>query len=209
MFDIGWSELMLIGIVALIVIGPKELPSVLRTVGRTVTKLRRMAGEFQGQFQDALREADIADMRKEISDVTDSARSTLNSIGATSTFDPLRTIRDEIRATVEGGAKADGGTKAETEIPAAPLAGPDASAPDPLSAVRDEIRATVSAATRPAGAAPEALIAQDVAPAPLPTLDEMLPPPPNDPLPPPVFPLAEPPVSPASPQSPAAPTSPQ
>lgn len=104
MFEIGWSELMLIGIVALIVIGPHELPTVLRTVGRTVTKLRRMAGEFQGQFQEALREADLADMRKEISDVTDSARSTLATADM---FDPLKSIREEIRSTVEGGAKAE------------------------------------------------------------------------------------------------------
>ena len=104
MFEIGWSELMLIGIVALIVIGPHELPTVLRTVGKTVTKLRRMAGEFQGQFQEALREADLADMRKEISDVTDSARSTLASAEM---FDPLKSIREEIRSTVEGGTKAE------------------------------------------------------------------------------------------------------
>ncbi|MFG1398476.1 Sec-independent protein translocase protein TatB [Roseixanthobacter pseudopolyaromaticivorans] len=102
MFDIGWSELMLIGVVALIVIGPKELPSVLRTVGRTVTKLRRMAGEFQGQFQDALREADLSDMRSEIGNITESAKS---SFPGSEVFDPLRSIREEIRSTVEGTAK--------------------------------------------------------------------------------------------------------
>ncbi|OYY83160.1 MAG: twin arginine-targeting protein translocase TatB [Rhizobiales bacterium 35-66-30] len=99
MFDIGWSELMLIGVVALIVIGPKELPSVLRTVGRTVTKLRRMAGEFQGQFQDALREADLSDMRSEIGNIAESAKS---SFPGSDVFDPLRSIREEIRSTVEG-----------------------------------------------------------------------------------------------------------
>lgn len=97
MFDIGWSELMLIGVVALVVIGPKELPSVLRTVGRTMGKLRRMANEFQGQFQDALREADLADMRKEISDMTETARSTVSSLE----FDPLESVREEIHKTVE------------------------------------------------------------------------------------------------------------
>jgi sec-independent protein translocase protein TatB len=44
MFDIGWSELMVVGVVALIVIGPRDLPGVLRTIGSTVSKLRRMAG---------------------------------------------------------------------------------------------------------------------------------------------------------------------
>lgn len=128
MFDIGWSELMLIGIVALIVIGPKELPSVLRTVGRTVTKLRRMAGEFQGQFQEALREADIADMRKEINDITDSARSSFTSVGAGEAFDPLKSIRDEIRSTVEGAAKpqpsAEPPAAAATGTPVSPQAEP-------------------------------------------------------------------------------------
>ena len=56
-FDVGWGELVLIGVVALIVFGPKELPVVLRTVGQYMTKIRRMAAEFQSQFQEAMREA--------------------------------------------------------------------------------------------------------------------------------------------------------
>ncbi|MFG1277069.1 Sec-independent protein translocase protein TatB [Xanthobacter autotrophicus] len=161
MFEIGWSELMLIGIVALIVIGPKELPSVLRTVGRTVTKVRRMAGEFQGQFQEALREADLADMRKEISDVTESTRSTL---ATSEMFDPLRSIREEIRTTVEGGnpppktpeAPVADSVSAPLELPAvvgeaAPV--PDA-APDPMAAIRDEIRRMVEVGSPPAAIQP-------------------------------------------------------
>ena len=58
MFEIGWGELLIIGIVALIAIGPKELPGVLRTLGQWMSKLRRMASEFQGQFQEAMREAE-------------------------------------------------------------------------------------------------------------------------------------------------------
>lgn len=143
MFEIGWSELMLIGIVALIVIGPKELPSVLRTVGRTVTKVRRMAGEFQGQFQEALREADLADMRKEISDVTESARSTL---ATSEMFDPLRSIREEIRTTVEGGNPPKPPEAPAVDASAAPLELPAAAPepiPDPMAAIRDEIRRMV------------------------------------------------------------------
>jgi sec-independent protein translocase protein TatB len=77
MFDIGWSELVVIGVVALIVIGPKELPALLRNLGQIMTKLRRMASEFQGQFQDALREAELDELRKQAeklsSDVTAAA----------------------------------------------------------------------------------------------------------------------------------------
>src|SRR5258707_679327 len=64
MFDIGWSELVVIAVVALIAIGPKELPAVLRMVGQWMGKARKMAAEFQGQFQEAMREAEMADLKK-------------------------------------------------------------------------------------------------------------------------------------------------
>ena len=75
MFDIGWGELLVIGVVALLVVGPKELPALLRTLGQGMTKLRRMASEFQGQFQEAMREAEIADLKKEADKLLDSASS--------------------------------------------------------------------------------------------------------------------------------------
>ena len=68
MFDIGWGELLVIGIVALVVIGPKELPGVLRTLGQAMAKVRRMASEFQGQFQEAMREAEMQDIKKQVDD---------------------------------------------------------------------------------------------------------------------------------------------
>ena len=73
MFDIGWSELVVIGVVALIAIGPKELPGVLRTVGQWMGKIRRMASEFQGQFQEAMREAEMADLKKQVDEMTNAA----------------------------------------------------------------------------------------------------------------------------------------
>jgi sec-independent protein translocase protein TatB len=74
MFDIGWSELVVIGVVALIAIGPKELPGVLRMVGQWMGKARRMASEFQGHFNEAMREAEMADLKKSFDDVRDAAR---------------------------------------------------------------------------------------------------------------------------------------
>jgi sec-independent protein translocase protein TatB len=71
MFDIGWSELVVIAVVALIAIGPKELPGVLRTVGQWMGKARRMAAEFQGQFNEAMREAEMADLKKSFDEVRD------------------------------------------------------------------------------------------------------------------------------------------
>ena len=73
MFDIGWSELVVIAVVALIAIGPKELPGVLRMVGQWIGKARRMASEFQGQFQEAMREAEMADLKKTFDEVKDAA----------------------------------------------------------------------------------------------------------------------------------------
>jgi sec-independent protein translocase protein TatB len=73
MFDIGWSELMVIAVVALIAIGPKELPGVLRMVGQWMGKARKMAAEFQGQFQEAMREAEMADLKKSFDEVKEAA----------------------------------------------------------------------------------------------------------------------------------------
>jgi sec-independent protein translocase protein TatB len=73
MFDIGWSEFAVIAVVALIAIGPKELPGVLRMVGQWVAKARKMAGEFQGQFQEAMREAEMADLKKSFDEVKEAA----------------------------------------------------------------------------------------------------------------------------------------
>src|SRR5260370_32043757 len=73
MFDIGWSELVVIAVVALIAIGPKELPGVLRMVGQWMGKARKMAAEFQGQFQEAMREAEMADLKKSFDEVRDAA----------------------------------------------------------------------------------------------------------------------------------------
>ncbi|MET0878771.1 MAG: Sec-independent protein translocase protein TatB [Tardiphaga sp.] len=73
MFDIGWSELVVIAVVALIAIGPKELPGVLRMVGQWMAKARKMAGEFQGQFNEAMREAEMADVKKAFDDIKETA----------------------------------------------------------------------------------------------------------------------------------------
>lgn len=73
MFDIGWSELVVIAVVALIAIGPKELPGVLRMMGQWMGKARKMASEFQGQFNEAMREAEMADLKKSFDEVREAA----------------------------------------------------------------------------------------------------------------------------------------
>lgn len=93
MFDVGWSELLLIGIVALIVIGPKDLPKVLRALGTMMAKVRGMAAEFQGQFQDAMREAELADLKKEAEKLASTATSAIQN--------PMQSIENEIQKTID------------------------------------------------------------------------------------------------------------
>ena len=130
MFDISWGEMLIIGAVALVVIGPKELPKALRTLGQMTTKLRRMAGEFRSQFDEAIREAEFDDIKRDLRGVDEAARS-----ATASGFDPIGTIRNEIKTAVEAKSgpeagvsiaavalAADGGVSPETriEVPADP-----------------------------------------------------------------------------------------
>jgi len=69
MLDIGWMELLVIGVVALLVVGPKELPALLRTIGRFIAMAKRQADEFRAQFDDAIRETEFEDIRREMNDI--------------------------------------------------------------------------------------------------------------------------------------------
>ena len=118
MFDIGWSELLVIGIVALVVIGPKELPGVVRTVAQNIGKLRRLASDFQNQFNDALREMELADLKKDaeklISDATSAA-----------SFDEVKNIGEEIKQAVEEPVKPAAATVNSTRVDSIRLRKPD------------------------------------------------------------------------------------
>ena len=126
MFDIGWSELLVIGIVALIAIGPKELPGVLRTVGQYMGKIRRMASEFQGQFQEAMREAEMADLKKQVDDITESATGLTN-------YDPLEGVKNDFETAFDDKPK---DTTAPTDEPSAGAA-QDATVPQPATGGAD------------------------------------------------------------------------
>ena len=116
MFDMSWGEIMVIGAIALIVIGPKDLPRTLRTVGNMIGKVRRMAAEFQGQFNEAMREAELDDIKKQVQGLNDEVGSSLSTGG----FNPIQTIRDELKTSIES-------TTSLTPAPAAPAGG------DPLA----------------------------------------------------------------------------
>jgi sec-independent protein translocase protein TatB len=107
MFDISWTEFLLIGVVALVVIGPKELPTVMRTMGQWTRKVRVMAGEFQSQFQEAMREAEMTDLKKQVDDMAQSVAQDVKS------YDPLKDVRadlenagKDIQTSLESGSTA-------------------------------------------------------------------------------------------------------
>jgi sec-independent protein translocase protein TatB len=129
MFDISWTEFLLIGVVALIVIGPKELPAVMRSLGQWTRKIRSMAADFQNQFHEAMREAEMADLKKQVDDLASDVKK----------YDPLKDVRADVEAI---GKDLDSGVKS-------PDKAPDQDAAKELTAAPDS-----AAATPPAGALP-------------------------------------------------------
>ena len=94
MFDLDAGKLVVFGIVALAVIPPKELPRVLRTVGKYVGQMRRMASDFQGQFMEAMKEVELESVKKEIAEINEAAK-------IDTSFDPAALMRDNMQKAVE------------------------------------------------------------------------------------------------------------
>ena len=137
MFDLDVSKMIIVGIVALAVIPPKDLPRVMRTVGQTVGKMRRMAAEFQGQFMEAMREvereADLESVKKEFQAISDQAK-------IDTSFNPVGMVREDMTKAVEspeGEAAAAEPGKPEIGKSEIALTGPEpaeAAAPAPTEA---------------------------------------------------------------------------
>lgn len=142
MFDIGWSEILVIAVVLIVVVGPKDLPPMIRAFGKTMAGLRKMAGDFRTQFDEALKEADMDDVRQTISDVrnlnpTNSLRDAMN---------PLRQLGNEIKSDLQKATTPPDGLSSTpapaTSEPVAPLV----SAPEPDMKLPDTPPAAVVAA---------------------------------------------------------------
>ncbi|MGH7030125.1 MAG: Sec-independent protein translocase protein TatB [Stellaceae bacterium] len=93
LFDLGWSEILLIGVVALVFIGPKDLPKAMRVAGYWIRKARTLSREFQGSIDQLLREADLEDVRQQLKKATefDFEHEFHNTI------DPTGSLRDSLK----------------------------------------------------------------------------------------------------------------
>jgi sec-independent protein translocase protein TatB len=138
MFDISWTEFLLIGVIALIVIGPKELPTVMRTLGQYTRKIRSMASDFQNQFQEAMREAEMTDLKKQVDDLAQDVKD----------LNPLKGVRDDL---VSAGEDVKRSLNAAPE-PAAAL--PDASVDAALTQTAAEPPVPVETVSLPPAEAP-------------------------------------------------------
>lgn len=135
MFEIGWTELVVIAIVAIVVIGPKDLPRAMRFVGQWTGRMKKMAREFQGQFNEALREAELDSVRKDV-----------EAIGK---MDPLAGVRKEmakVDAAVKDVAKPAPAKPATASATPAAASAATATA-EPVAAVAPAAAETVTADT--------------------------------------------------------------
>lgn len=134
MLDIGWSEILVIAIVLIVVVGPKDLPRMLRAFGQATSRMRKTANEFRRQFDEALREAELEDVKNVVEDARRlDPRSDIRKV-----FDPLRSAGEELRSSLNQAAEA----PAATPVPPPP--------PEP-----------VPSANAPAGTAPQTVSAAD------------------------------------------------
>jgi sec-independent protein translocase protein TatB len=111
MFDIGWQELFIVAILALIVVGPKDLPRALRTIMGLVRKARMMARDFQDGIDDVVREADLDDMKNTIEnlsdgDVNEQIQDAIDPTGDLASDLGMTEIHEELNAIVSDEGKA-------------------------------------------------------------------------------------------------------
>ena len=145
MLDVGWTELLLIGVVALIVIGPKDLPMMFHTLGRIMARARGMAREFSSAMEDAAKASGLDETRKELRDLqklTSPRAMGLDALGRAADkfekWDPLQPMRDQTGAVPDPHAAPPAGAAGSTPMtpPAAasPVASPAAASSAAASA---------------------------------------------------------------------------
>ncbi|MGL3605725.1 Sec-independent protein translocase protein TatB [Rhizobium sp. G187] len=113
MLDIGWTELLVIAVILIVVVGPKDLPPMIRAFGKMTKRLRQTAGEFRSQFDEALREAELDDLKKSVDDIR--SLNPANSIRET--FNPLRQMGQDIKSDLERQTRYEPKTSAPSGTP--------------------------------------------------------------------------------------------
>jgi sec-independent protein translocase protein TatB len=142
MLDIGWSEMAIIAVVALVVIGPKELPNALRTVTQFMRYARKMAAEFQGGIDQIVREAELDEARKTIQSVTSMDIKGEVTKMVDPTGDLHRTLNERIEDAVEPPAAA---PSAAPALAAEPASDAPAAPPGPLAAQPETVMPAATA----------------------------------------------------------------
>jgi len=104
MFDITSSKLLILGIVALLVIGPKDLPALLRTIGKYLGIIKRQAAEFRAQFDEAMRESEVAQLKKEMETIAQDTEATMRAAEA-SVETEVAKARQSVDKALEGEAQ--------------------------------------------------------------------------------------------------------
>jgi sec-independent protein translocase protein TatB len=129
MFDISWSELLILGVVTLIFVGPKELPKFMATLGRYAGIVRRHAQDFRRHFDEAMREAELADIKKEVEELRSGVETSLRDAGhsATAQIDSVKREMEPITVADERQSVA----RAAEALDAPPTSPPDQPAPEP------------------------------------------------------------------------------
>jgi sec-independent protein translocase protein TatB len=159
MFDIGWTELMVIGVVALVVIGPKDLPDMFRTMGRFTAKARSMARDFQRAMEAAADEAGVKDVAKDLKNMTSARSMGLDAVkNAASKFekwDPMKPApKPAAQAPVAADPKPGGPVGPATQALADAQAAKRAALAEPVQTIlRPDPEAAAPAAKAPAATA--------------------------------------------------------
>jgi len=162
MFDIGWTELLVLAVVAILIVGPKDLPRMLYAIGQAVGKMRRQADDFRRQFNESMREAGMDEVRNDMKKMSD--------------LNPANQIRNEIESTFTDSPKPShankpAGSEASKSVASETDAGPPAesgavepssAAPGRPASTPEAQRDTAQSATRaPAPALSDPQPAQD------------------------------------------------
>lgn len=130
MLEVGWSELLVIAIILIVVVGPKDLPGMMRTFGRMMGRVRTMANEFRSQFDEAMREAELDDVRKGLNEVNkyNPASSLRDAIN------PIRQLGQDIKSDLQKAGDISLKPKPDEGTPVAELASDPVVDPEPLKA---------------------------------------------------------------------------